>query len=131
MRSRYPTQEASFTGGINQDAEAADFSSEADDARNVWTPAGNVEVRPGSEFMFPMLGWISAGVAGDTATQMYKETSAGATTNNVAGVLTLDSLAVGGRIYLGWSTITTGGDQIAAIEITNTLNSNDTHLGIQ
>jgi hypothetical protein len=62
---------------------------------------------------------------------MYKETAAGTTTDNSAGVLTIDALAVGGRIYIGWSTITTGGDQIAAIVLLNTANSDDTHFTLE
>jgi hypothetical protein len=106
MRNTLEYATALFVRGINQDPQGADFANHCADARNVWTPFGGVETRPGSEFMFhsAMLQGSSTVDYAGTADGLYKVASTVAT-DNIAGTLDVSSLAVEDQIYIGWSSL--------------------------
>lgn len=97
-----------FTGGINHDPVTADFSSQCAEARNVWSPGGNVERRPGSEFMFHT-GMFTRSTF-DTLTassRTFKSVGGVDTDESAPGVLDVSDLAVDGMVYVGWATLPT------------------------
>lgn len=101
--------EANFSGGINQDLQTANFRTQCSDARNVWTPTGSVETRPGSDpyFHTGLLLCMWYGNTAGTAPAYAKITPGGIQTFDTAGSLNLE-LDIDGLIVIqnAYSSIT-------------------------
>lgn len=103
--------EANFSGGINQDVQTANFNTQCSDARNVWTPSGSVETRPGTRQTFHSAILICPfhyATAGTTNSYGVIQSS-GVQTLDTAGVLNLGPLSgllSNGMFVLAKATIT-------------------------
>lgn len=134
MRQAYQYKTAVFAGGINQDAETADFYSQCDDARNVWCPQGEVTIRPGSEFM--LHSGVLMGSAPDlyTVSAIISKDVSGTFTTDTAGTLSISSMAVDDKLYIGWTSLPSAALRplVSGIEPRlNTTNGNATRFKMQ
>lgn len=133
MRRGLYVVEAKFSGGINQDVQTADFATQASDARNVWTPTGSVETRPGTKQTFHtgiLICPFHYATAGTT--NSYGVIEAGGTQHlDTAGSLNLQPYANGvlltnGKFVIAKATITSN-DLTCGFRFPTMTGSNETY----